>query len=591
MKKLLVLALACLLLAGCGSEPVQEVPDATPEASGQQVPEAVGLYAPDSWAEIASCGTVRAYPLGDGEYVDIRAVGRRVLVVNDASIASLLQGDEGEILATASLELPSGYAPIMLRTNAKTIAYYAPEPHQVVLMDNMLQELSRVDLPEGIIGNPSIHLEQQEIFYCLGNEIRALNIQTGISRLVRTHSGQAPELLDSYFNDNVLGYKVTDDQGITRIHYLYTQTGQVIHTDSDTSFLTTFGQDYFAMRDEDATRQILFGNADGETMCLNVEPENLLPALALGGTVQYEVLDGDLHLRFYDFASGLCSAKVSIPDADAPPAFCADEDYLWLLCDKILYRWEVAASPTGDETLYADNLYTADDPDREGLALCAQRAAEIGKAYGITIRIWEDAENDTYPVELEYQVSVIRGALDTLEQTLHMLPEGFLKTTGNLEVDLVRSVLPRESVQMRANGGMRMVIPCENVQWYFLHGLGWAVDSRVLGNSRDYDFWDELNPEGFAYTYTYDIGGGLQDADLYTNAFIDETAMRFPTEDRARIFAAAILPDNEHLFTGEALQAKLRFLCGAVREAYGLDDSTEILPWEQYLTEPLAKTE
>lgn len=589
MKKLLVLMLACLLLTGCGTQPVQEVPDATPEASGQQVPEAVGLYAPDSWAEIASCGAVRAYPLGDGNYVDIRAVGRRVLVVNDASIASLLQGAEGEILATASLELPSGYAPVMLQTNAKTIAYYAPEPHQVVLMDDMLQELSRIDLPEGIIGNPSIHLEQQEIFYCLGNEIRALNMQTGISRLVRTHSGQTPELLGSYFNDNVLGCRITDEQGNVKIHYLYTQNGQVIHTDSGTSFLLTIGQDYFAMRDDDTTRQILFGNADGETMCLNVEAENLLPALALGGTVQYQTVDGELHLQFYDFASGLCSAKVSIPDADAPLAFCADEDYLWLLCDKILYRWEVAASPTNDETLYADNLYTAEDPDREGLALCSQRATEIGETYGITIRIWEDAENGTYPVETEYQVSVIRSALDTLEQTLSILPEGFLKTTGTLEVDLVRSVIAnRESVQIRAAGGMRMVIPCENVQWGFLHGLGWAVDTRVLGNSRDYDFWDELNPEGFTYVYTYDQGAGLPDADLYVNAFVDETAMRFPTEDRARIFAAAVLPGNEHLFAGEALQSKLSFLCGAVREAYGLDDSTEVLPWEQYLKEPLA---
>ena len=589
MKKLLVLMLACLLLTGCGTEPVQEVPDATPEASGQQVPEAVGLYAPDSWAEIASCGAVRAYPLGDSNYVDIRAVGRRVLVVNDASIASLLQGAEGEILATASLELPSGYAPVMLQTNAKTIAYYAPEPHQVVLMDDMLQELSRIDLPEGIIGNPSIHLEQQEIFYCLGNEIRALNMQTGISRLVRTHSGQTPELLGSYFNDNVLGCRITDEQGNVKIHYLYTQNGQVIHTDSGTSFLLTLGQDYFAMRDDDTTRQVLFGNADGETMCLNVEAENLLPALALGGTVQYQAVDGDLHLQFYDFASGHCSAKVSIPDADAPLAFCADEDYLWLLCDKILYRWEVAASPTSDETLYADNLYTAEDPDREGLALCSQRATEIGETYGITIRIWEDAENGTYPVETEYQVSVIRSALDSLEQTLSILPEGFLNTTGALEVDLVRSVIAnRESVQIRAAGGMRMVIPCENAQWGFLHGLGWAVDTRVLGNSRDYDFWDELNPEGFTYVYTYDQGAGLPDADLYANAFVDETAMRFPTEDRARIFAAAVLPGNEHLFAGEALQNKLAFLCGAVREAYGLDDSTEVLPWEQYLAEPLA---
>jgi hypothetical protein len=134
-----------------------------------------------------------------------------------------------------------------------------------------------------------------------------------------------------------------------------------------------------------------------------------------------------------------------------------------------------------------------------------------------------------------------------------------------------------------------MVIPCGDVEQYFLWGLGWAVDSRVLGNSRDYDFWNDLNPDGFDYTYDYTLNSYRQDADTYAHGFVNLDAMSFPSEDRASIFTAAIQPGNDQLFAGEILQKKLTLLCEAIREAYNLDNSVEIFPWEQYLEKPLAK--
>lgn len=589
MKKLFVLLLSCLLLAGCGAEPSVEASDPTPEASSQAQPEAVGLYEPDSTAETATKGAVRAYLLGDSEYVGLLRVGSQLLVISGQGDATLLSGDEGQIMATAAIDLPADYTPSQLRWGGSTIAYYAPESREVVLLDTGLQELTRIPLPEDISGDPAIHLGQQEIFYCLGSEIRALSIQTGISRLVRSHSGSTQELVGSYFNDTVLGCQITDEDGTRKIVYLYSDTGQVIHTDATGGSLETLNQEYFALRTDGSARQVLFGNTEGETMCLNVDSGNLIPALALGGAVQYDTVNRDLHLSFYDFASGSRSAEVTIPEAGSLTAACSDEDFLWLLCGQVLYRWDISASPASDEAVYTGNLYTAENPDTQGLAQCAQRAKELGEAYGITVKIWEDARNDVYPVNIEYQVSVIRTALDRLEEQLSALPEGFLALTGNLQVDLVRDVvMNRDAVQMPSGNGLRMVIPCVDVQRHFLQGLGWAVDTRVLGNSRDYDFWDDLNPEGFAYTYAY---SPREDADTYAGAFIDETAMYFPTEDRARVFAAAILPGNDHLFSGEVLQKKLTMLCQAIREAYGLDDSPQVLPWEQYLAEPLAKTE
>ena len=591
MKKILVLLLACLILVGCGSQTSGESTPTNPDSASDTQPEPVGLYDPNSDLEKTTGGAVRAYPLGDSQYVGLLSLGDDLLVISGQGDATLLSGDNCQIIATAAVELPADYAATQLCFAGNTIAYYVPESRQVVLLDTGLQELSRISLPEGISGNPTIHLAQQEIFYCIENEIRALSIQTGISRLVRSHSGTNHELVGSYFNNTVLACRLTDEEGQQRIIYLYSDTGRVIYTDTDMSTLHTVGQDYFALRNDGSVMQALFGTAEGETMCLNVEPVNLIPALALGGAVQYTASEQDLHLTFYDFASGCRFAEVALPGVGPIQALCADENYLWLLCGQVLYRWDVTASLTGDETVLVDNLYTAQNPDLDGLSQCAQQARALQDLYGITIRFWQDALHDDCPAEPEYQVSVIRSALDELEAMLRILPEGFLKTTGNLEVDLVRSVSGnREAAQFRDRSSLHIVIPCQNVRQNFLWGLGWAVDSRVLGNSRDYDFWGSLNPKGFAYTYNYDTNAQREDAETYAHAFVSLDAMSFPSEDRAQLFAAAILAGNEELFESDALQDKLTLLCEAIREAYGMDDNPDMLPWEQYLDTPLAKT-
>ena len=590
MKRIVLLLILCLLLSGCGTQTPVASEDPTPPPSSEQQVEAIGLYDPNSPVEKATNGAVRAYLLGDGEYVGILNVNGQVLVISADGTAAMLRGNNCEIVATAAVDLPADYAPIQLCANNNTIAYYASESRQIVLLDTMLQELVRVDLPAEAYGNPVILLDQQEVFYCIGNEIRGMNLQTGISRLVRSHTGTSQELIGSYFNGNLIGCRVTDEYGQLKNQYFYSQTGLVVHTDTNMGALTTVGQDYFAIRNDGSTRQILFGNADGETMCLNLTPNNLIPTLPLGGVVQYDTVNRDLHLNFYDFASGNRSGEVVIQEAEHLQSSCSDQQYLWLLCGQTLYRWDPSASDVDDETIYTGNLYTADNPDTAGLAQCIQQAAELGDTYGISIQVWEDAANHDYSVVTEYQTSVIRNTLERLEAILEKLPKEFYATTGNLTVNLVRQVNgERNAIQFRTGSTFSMVIPCEDVEQYFLWGLGWAVDTRVLGNSREYDFWGDLNPNDFDYTYDYTLNSYRQDADIYAHAFANLDAMSFPSEDRASIFAAAILPGNDQLFAGEILQKKLSVLCDAIREAYGLDDRPEAFPWEQYLEKPLAK--
>ena len=64
--------------------------------------------------------------------------------------------------------------------------------------------------------------------------------------------------------------------------------------------------------------------------------------------------------------------------------------------------------------------------------------------------------------------------------------------------------------------------------------------------------------------------------------------MSFPTEDRSRLFANAMLEDNSEMFESSAMQKKLRSVCVALREAYDWQKVTEPFPWEQYLSKPIA---
>ena len=70
--------------------------------------------------------------------------------------------------------------------------------------------------------------------------------------------------------------------------------------------------------------------------------------------------------------------------------------------------------------------------------------------------------------------------------------------------------------------------------------------------------------------------------------FTDVIAMSFPTEDRARLFANALMDDNAQMFEASPIQKKLRAICIAIREAYDYQKDTQIFTWEQYLAKPIA---
>lgn len=595
MKKLIVILMVLLLLCGCAAQHGQDATPATVEDTQAPTQEIlVSLYDGNSEVEKQTSGAVRAYPLGDGIYTDLVTLGDRLLVVSAGGDITLLQGAEGQIVATEATDLVRTENGLPLRTTHQGAGYYVPESGEIVLLDANLLEIARIPMPEDIQADPVILLLRNEIFYCTEDQIRAMDIQTGISRLVRSHSCASQQLTGGYFNDTVLGCRITDEQGVEKIIYLYTDTGAVVAEDTTLGTLVTEDTRYYAIRNDGDQTQILFGDADGETMCLETEPEGLIPALSLGGAVRCTADETGLTLSFYDFAAGTRSAEVTLPSLTEPIATVADESGFWFIIDQVLYRWDPALSPTADETAYVSQLYTQQNPDTQGLAQCQSRVEALKTAYGIDLRIWTDAVADTdgHECQTEYRVSSIEKALDGLETRLKQLPEDFLSTTGSIRVSIVRSVNGEQTPAQYWQGSTCcMLLPSESVEEGFLWGFGCAIDARVLGNSRELDNWDDLNPNSFEYTYDYAANATREDADDYLDDFVDQIAMSFPTEDRARVFMAAMLADNAELFTQDTLQDKLLCLCEGIREAYNLEDSTTVFPWEQYLEESIAAEE
>lgn len=590
MKRLLPLLLVlALLLAGCGTNPAE--PTGTDPQPSQQ---------PDQTEPEQA---LQIFPLEQSNYSTLRAMGSRLLLVGNDGTLCVLQDRSGEISAFVTTENPHLHEHAQyLDTSAQGLAYYVPETREVVLLNPQLQQISRTQLPEDLQGAPVIHLEAQEVFYCLPGQLLALSLENGISRLVRSHSYAHQQLLGSYFDHKVLLGSFTAADGGEEILYISSQTGQTLHEgDGELHMLYTGDDLYFAGRLDGNTHQLLTGSLEGAAMEFHAAEEQYASALPMGGVIGYTA-GADTLLRYYDLESGVCTAATTLTGTADPVAFLAMQNVVWVLTHEgekqVLCRWNVSMTPSEEtESCLAERI-TKDNPDEAGLLACADRAAQMSEAYGLQIYLWQDVlsvsgEDDFTP---EYQVDTLSRMLDDLEGVLQLFPEGFLKktlTAGDIHVSLVRTINEDSSFcQYWQGGDCYIAIGCrENVAEAFLYGVGFAIDSHVLGNSRKLDNWNKLNPKGFDYTYAEEA---RTDAETYLlggdPAFLEERAMYFPTNDRSSVFCYAMSAEGADALSGAAMQAKLLCLCKGIREAYGLEKSADTYPWEQYLAESLAYT-
>lgn len=599
MKRFWILLLAVLLLAGCKKQPPASQ---TTAPTGPE--ETTGLYVPDSPTEQATAGAVRMYKLPEDTYFDIAAVGSNVLAVGQKGL-TLLTGEYGAVSATLSTgDITSVSA---MDTHATGIAYYQPNTRMVNVLNPQLQMVTQLVLPSTVVGKPIISLAKYEIYYSTGTEIRAQNMNTGISRLLRQQTVANQTLLGICFGGEVLQCQFAGENGTTQMAYISTETGQSLSSGQGISNLQTNGADYYAYWLDGTVRQTVFGTRDGasQSFLAPAIPEDKVGGrvalLAMHGIVDYVETEAGLELTYYDLNTGKRTAQVTIPGMKSPAKIHSDGANVWILPadqQNALYRWEISKSRVEDEAVYTGPLYTAQNPDAQGLAQCRQLADEYQTKYGVKLLLWQDAVAHTggHTLVAEHKTEVINKFLADIQPVLAQFPDKFLLKTvekGWLQIALVQSIDgDKDWVQFWEEGDCWILISAKtDAAKALIQGMAYGIDSHVLGNSRKYDTWNQLNPKSFTYSATNTAENMAKYLEPATRIFTDELALTYPHEDRCRIFYNAMLPDNAEMFSSLLMKQKLLRVCTAIREAYNLEKKTETYIWEQYLDAPIAYVE
>ena len=607
MRRFFALFLAVLLLAGCSKKKnASQAEGTTGPTEAPLPPDTVTLYIPDSAVEQQTGGAVKAYGLEADTYFKVSNMGSHLLLMSQKGL-TVLTGSQGGITARLeSTAIGSGAAVDVAPTG---VAYYDPATRKVTVLNPYLQVAASMELPADVVDQPCISIAKNEVFYCTGSELRAMNMTTGISRLLRQQTASTQSLLGAYFDGTVLLCQITDAEGDVSTEYVSAETGQTIAQGHAEVSLQTYGTQYIALWQDGASQQTAFGIRGEVPQCLQIaQPtENASGRAVIPGmnaVVDYTAVNGSLQLTCYDLTSGKCIARTALPGVQSPVAFCGTDNEVTLLAvdggnsAQALYRWDVSKSAVEEETVHTGPLYTADNPDTEGLAACRALADTYQTQYGVKLLLWQDAVKTTggYTLTPEYQPQVIQNMLEKLQPILKHFPEKFLQKTveaGWIRIALVRDIAGGDDwVQFWEEGDCWIILSAEtDVATSALQGIAYGIDSHVLGNSRELDTWAELNPKGFVYTYSAHVAGNTDYLSDENRAFADMRSMTYPHEDRCRIFYYATLPDKAEMFQSPIMQAKLLRLCKGIREAYNLQKKSDTYIWEQYLNTPLAYQE
>ena len=594
MKRLLLILLMLFFLVGCAGEELPETSEPSTEPETETTDP--GLYMPDNSVEQQTGGAVRVYDPKNSGYTWMSVMGNKLLLASgeDSTELTVLAGDKCQVSASVSVEDELSFRGGDWQITAMGFAYVSQSSRSVIYMDSDLRQLASIPLPEDAAGNMLIDPKNDNIYYCVDDQIRALDTNTGISRLIRKQSCTSQELTGIYFDGSVLSCRLTGANGEEGVVYLSSQTGETLSTDTNITALTTHGNQYFATRNDGVVRQQIFGALDISAQSLNA-PGELQPVLGMNGVVSYTVAESGLELRLYDLRSGQQTAGVTLPGVTAVTSFAADESNLWVLAyegtAQRIYKWDAQKSPMIEDAVVTGPLYTASAPDVEGLQACQQRVDALNKTHGLAIRIWQDAVKDAggYVLEPEYQTEAINKVLDELEPVLALFPENFLYKSVNTRVRIciVRSISGEATAEHYWLNDDSFIILSAGVNVYeeLLKATGYVISTNVMGNSPILDGWSSLNPEDFTYGVTE---GFEQYLTGETMAFADAGSMESVTEDRSRLFWYAMKADNAQMFQSPAMQGKLVLLCKGIRDAWRLERKTDVYPWEQYLHESIA---
>lgn len=606
-KKLLLILLCLVLLTGC----TQDVPQPTTTAAPMETttaPVDPGLYLPD--LKLEEGGALRAYQL-DEPVMHLVNLDPDILLVtatdDDRVRMRVLSGPNCVVRCERVLEAGSSVTG-GFRAGDNGISYYNGLEHSIVLLDLSLQEQNRIALPEEMTADPVVSQDLKTVYYCTQNEIRAMSLETGISRLLKQHNCQWQNLIGLANNDRILLCSVNQDD-VTRTVFVSTQDGQTLGADEELITFTGDGDCFFLQRMDGVARENLFGDFSQEIKSFSLPDKgwSFQYVQGLNSVASVTTDDGGAGVELYSLDTGMLYAATELQGVTGVYNIIGSGSQVWFVAylgdGQVLCCWDTDASPAQGTESFITPRYTPENPDEEGLARCRRKAEELSQRFGVRIVIDADEiqQPTDYTLTAEHQVAALEMGLESLETAMSRFPENFItrivEDTNDkvLEICLVRGI----SDGQNGNNGLQYWIQANayiaveadySTEQIFYHELCHVLDNFIYANTRDMDVWNSLNPEGFEYDNNY------QDYRLHGNeylegedrAFIDAYSRTYPKEDRARILEFAMMPGNAEYFQSETMQKKLHLLCFSIRTAFDWEKDSRAFPWERYLNEPLA---
>ena len=615
MKRAPVLILLFLLLCGCSARPASPAEADTAPARSAPAEPARLSEADSAWKQAAG-GALRFYPLEGGSCCGLYPMQDALItLIREEEGCALVKYAGEDLTELARWELGSGFSSgdFGLRVFLEGISYYDRAAASVVVLDEQLREKGRVAVPEDAVGTPLLTRKGEALYYCTASALRCLETETGIRRVVRELAASELTVRDLLLDDTVVRCSFSDEALGLRSLFFDADTGKHLYEGSGDLAVWSGEGMYYACFPNGAAPSLVFGVPGEEPRALLLpEPGTDCVFAPLANAAVTMAKSADAHamtLSYYDLPSGTRRGSLTLPTEGYPWYITASrEGVVWFaLYDSEsggdgICRWEPGTS--GEEGGFVGRYCRAVDPDREGLARCAEYARQIGERYGIGVRIWEEAVSEPpreYRLEPEYRPELIWRQLELLDGWLGRYPEGFFPALcEELTICLVRSITgspeagslgSADGIQFWQENSARVVLAigagCERALY---HELCHIMDTRVLSKSSAYDQWDKLNPGDFEYDYDYETNRLRQDYQFlqeHCRSFVDMYSMSFPKEDRARILENAMTEGNEELFRCPILQEKLKTMCVGIREAFGLKKYSQALAWESYLWNPL----
>ena len=567
MKRLIALLLGLMMLAGCAvqnPEPITVLTTEATEAPTKETdPPGAPLYIANSELEQQTAGAVKAFE-AHRHFEAVYPMGENLLAFLPQSTAQQIHVYAGrDLYLQYAVDAPDSVVPGNhgVQISEYGISYY---DQQIVLLDASLEETDRINLPEGVQDIPVVDPQQEKAYFCTENEIRVMDLESGIARLLRQENAVWQSIYDVCFDGRVLLCDVIDEEQNGYLAFIDTNNGRLLGKDAAGWDFDSYGDAFLLTNSEGSA---LYGTWDTEVLELvpTVAAAQIWNLLPLGGALAVGTGEDGVVLDFYTLENGLRTASVTLSGAADVFSVVADAQNrcVWFLMldeagNKTLCRWDYEMSAVTDETVYLRPRYTEANPDVEGLKELQSEADALAAANGMKILIWNDAVQAPWNMlKADYRVSSFRGTLEMMERVLAAFPEGMIAKVASVSATDVTTV----SIVMGEE---------ETAQSHFK----WHERSTYIAMETGADgaaaFCDAL----YRVMDTYILN---------SNSILDEWDSDTPVDDRAMIFRYAMTEGMDEYFEGKTAQSKLKQLCKAIRDAFDLKKYEGDLLWEQYL--------